>query len=132
MARIWIESTPARTRKQSPRWSGIAAHSHLELSNRPISVLDPSEVLFVNVCSFTFNFKSLYELETTLAYYARKTHPSSRVAPSRLVAGKWGHWESQRWYERLPMYLLEEPKRLRVVKALELARKELKRPKKGA
>jgi hypothetical protein len=27
-------------------------------------------------------------------------------------------WEIERWFERLPMYLLEEPKRRKVVKAL--------------
>jgi hypothetical protein len=31
------------------------------------------------------------------------------------------HWEAHRWLERLPMYLLEEPKRKKVVKALNQA-----------
>jgi hypothetical protein len=31
------------------------------------------------------------------------------------------HWEAQRWFERLPMYLLEEPKRRKVVLALRQA-----------
>lgn len=31
------------------------------------------------------------------------------------------HWEVQRWFERLPMDLLEESKRVKVVKALRRA-----------
>jgi hypothetical protein len=30
-------------------------------------------------------------------------------------------WEVERWFERLPMYLLEEPKRQKVLKALSKA-----------
>lgn len=30
-------------------------------------------------------------------------------------------WEVERWFERLPMYLLEEPKRQKVFKALSKA-----------
>ena len=33
------------------------------------------------------------------------------------------HWEYQRWFELLPMYLLEEPKRRKVVAALSEALK---------
>jgi hypothetical protein len=64
--------------------------------------------------SFTFRFFSIDQLRDCLAYYERKTHPSSRLP----IAGDIDHWEAQRWFERLPMYLLEEPKRVKVVKAL--------------
>jgi hypothetical protein len=30
-------------------------------------------------------------------------------------------WDIERWFERLPMYLLEEPKRQKVLKALNKA-----------
>ncbi len=33
----------------------------------------------------------------------------------------WVHWEAQRWYERLPMFLFEEPKRQKVETALKKA-----------
>ena len=112
MARIWTERTPSKDSKNRTVWSSISIHAHLELRNRPATSLDPHEILFVNVCSFTFNFKSLYELDQTLQFYRQKTHPSSRVASSRLVTGKWGHWKSLRWYERLPMYLMEESSEL--------------------
>jgi hypothetical protein len=70
----------------------------------------------VNVVSFTFQFFSIEQVRDCLAYYERKTHPSSRLS-----IGAADHWEAQRWFDRLPMYLLEEPKRARVVRALSRA-----------
>jgi hypothetical protein len=78
--------------------------------------LIPYYVYFVNVCSFTFEFHSIEEIETCLEYYSKKIHPSSRV---HIDGGD--SWEFQRWFEKLPMYLLEEPKRQKVVKALKEA-----------
>jgi hypothetical protein len=71
-------------------------------------------VYFVNVCSFTFQFHSLEQIEACLLYFSKKTHPSTRL-PVELEH----YW--QRWYERLPMYLFEETKRQKVVKAIEKA-----------
>lgn len=73
-------------------------------------------VYFVRVCSFTFEFHSIEQIEACLEYYSQKVHPSSRLS-----IGSADHWEVQRWFERLPMYLLEESKRLKVVKALTAA-----------
>lgn len=73
----------------------------------------PKNVMLVSVASFTFQFFSTRQLSECLEYYRQKTHPSSRLD----VRGG-SHWEFQRWFERLPMYLLEEPKREKVVKAL--------------
>lgn len=70
----------------------------------------------VNVASFTFQFISRRQVEDCLNYYQRTTHPSSR-----LPVGAMDHWEAQRWFERLPMYLLEAPKKTKVVKALKQA-----------
>lgn len=81
--------------------------------------LIPYDVYFVNVCSFTFEFHSLQQIEACLEFYARKIHPGGRVN-----IGGADHWECERWYEKLPMYLLEEPKRKKVVKALEDALKK--------
>jgi hypothetical protein len=69
--------------------------------------------MLVSVASFTFQFFSARQLGECLEYYQRKTHPSSR-----LDAGGGSHWEFERWFERLPMYLLEDAKRRKVVKAL--------------
>jgi len=87
--------------------------------------LKPKEVLYVKVCSFTFAFHSLAQLEGCLEYYRQRIRPTSRIPEVQL--GGSDHWECQRWFERLPMYLLEEPKRKRVVAALQLALKQWKR-----
>jgi hypothetical protein len=76
-------------------------------------------VYFVRVCSFTFEFHSVDQIRACLDYYSQKIHPSSR-----LDVGSADSSEMQRWYERLPMHLLEEPKRQKVVKALSLALEE--------
>jgi hypothetical protein len=76
----------------------------------------PTHVLMVHVASFTFHYFSIAQILDCLAYYSQKVHPSSRAS-----VGAADHWEVQRWFERLPMYLMEEPKRLKVVKALERA-----------
>ncbi len=70
----------------------------------------------MNVASFTFRFISSDQLRDCLAYYERRTHPSSMR-----TIGSADHWEAQRWFERLLMYLLEEPRRLKVVKAVRRA-----------
>jgi hypothetical protein len=56
-----------------------------------------------------------------------KTRSSSRIAAKTLAADlgedwrKLRGWDVERWFERLPMYLLEEPKRQKVLKALSRA-----------
>jgi hypothetical protein len=71
------------------------------------------QVYFVRVCSFTFQFHSTQQIQACLEYYNRKIQPSSRRD-----IGAADHWECERWFERLPLFLREEPKRQRVVKAL--------------
>jgi hypothetical protein len=89
--------------------------------------LEPHSVLLVSVASFTFRFGSTEQLRECLAYYQQKIHPSSRVAAKTIalhIGEDWRtlrSWEIERWYEKLPMYLLEEPKRQKVVKALSQA-----------
>jgi len=79
------------------------------------------EVWFVRVCSFTFVFHGLSQVEACLDYYRKKVRPSSRIPGDRLGDYGGDHGERQRWFERLPMYLLEEPKRKKVVAALQIA-----------
>jgi hypothetical protein len=83
--------------------------------------LAPREVWHVRVCSFTFEFKTVEQLEACLAYYNQSIHPSSRTPWYRLGDYGGDNGECQMWFERLPMYLLEEPKRKRVVAPLEKA-----------
>ena len=58
-------------------------------------------------------FFSIRQLRDCLGYFEQKIHPSSR-----LPIGGSDRWEIQRWFERLPMYLQEDAKRTKVVKAL--------------
>jgi hypothetical protein len=89
--------------------------------------LIPRNIFVVKVASFTFRFEAVEHLLKTKEYYERKTHPSSRIAAKTLAADlgeDWREqrgWEVERWFECLPMYLLEEPKRQKVVKALDKA-----------
>jgi hypothetical protein len=92
------------------------------------STLRPVNVWRVKVCSFTFTFDSIEQLEQYLDYYSGKIHPTSRIPREELPNYGGDQGETQRWFERLPMYLLEEPKRKKVVvaltKAAELWRQE--------
>lgn len=79
-------------------------------------------VYFVEVCGFTFEFHSLDQITACREHYARKVRPGTREP----MGMGWGGDEREardnmlayHWYDRLPQYLLEEPKRARVVAAL--------------
>lgn len=80
--------------------------------------LDPGPAYFVSVCGFTFEFWSPGQIEAALRFYRGRTHPGARMPT-------WGeHDVTQRWYERLPLYLQENGKRGRVIKALERDQKQ--------
>ena len=89
--------------------------------------LASAHVIVVRVASFTFRFGSIQQCGECLHYYDKKIHPSSQVAATEIAADigeDWRTqrgWEVERWFERLPMYLLEEPKRQKVLKALSKA-----------
>lgn len=103
------------------------------ISREPIKSQDGKQnlisrsVIVVEVVSFTFRFADVAQLQKCIAYYKTKTHPTSRIPAEQLAADlgeDWREqrgWEVERWFERLPMYLLEEPKRQKVLKALEKA-----------
>jgi hypothetical protein len=103
--------------------------------------LRPKISSFVEVCGFTFQFWSIAHLKETLAFYQQKTHPSSRLPDPAWVRREAQrdpkgyrkyidafigaeHDVVQRWWERVPLYLQENGKRERVIKALECALKE--------
>jgi hypothetical protein len=103
------------------------------ISKEPIKWLDgtasllPHHVIVVKVASFAFRFGSVEQLRECISYYEKKIHPSSRI-PAKKLAAELGEdwreqrgWEVERWFERLPMYLMEEPKRQKVIKALSRA-----------
>lgn len=84
--------------------------------------LIPYKVCLVTVCNFTFTFHSVMQLDLCIEYYSKDIQPTSRLPfYSQNFGGD--HWETQRWFEKLPQYLLEKPKRIKVLAALERARK---------
>jgi hypothetical protein len=126
MAAIWKEVCKPGQKGWPP--PNPASSTHMPGFPLPPTLpasLVPREVWYVRVCSFTFEFQTLEQLEACLGYYSQKVHPTSMVPEARL--GGCDHWEAQRWFEKLPMYLLEEPKRKKVVLALEKAVQEWKK-----
>jgi hypothetical protein len=122
MARITIEDyDPARHNNRMRYIDNAQAERHLRA---PTMV--PYKVCLVSVCGFTFEFHSLPQLRCCLDYYCREHHPSSRLP---VDTGYYGgdHMETQRWFERLPQYLLAKSKRVRVVAALKRAAVEFGR-----
>ena len=61
-------------------------------------------VYFVDVAAFTFQFQSLAQMNECLEFFRQKIHPTS-IQPDVTLEHYW-----QRWYERLPRWLFEEPK----------------------
>lgn len=122
MARIWSEpydsarhGNPMGCEVGEPE--GLARHQHAP-------TLERHDVIFVRVAGFTFVFHSLRQLRACLDFYARRHHPSGRsAARADVVASGEVLWRLhvERWYERLPLYLREEPRRRKVVSALEAA-----------
>ncbi len=81
-------------------------------------------IYYVEVCRFTFAFFSLAMIEEYLQFYSLKILPSSRfygALPFSMGAALGGEGDGQTWFERLPLRLRKETKRVRVVKALERA-----------
>jgi len=98
----------------------LAAGIH-DIEGRSVVGVPHAEwIYYVCVCSFTFTFFSLEMLEEYVAYYSKKTLPSSRA--SAIWVG-----EPQTKFDRLPQYLREEAKRQKVVKALTKALNEFRR-----
>jgi hypothetical protein len=74
-------------------------------------------IFYVEVCRFTFAFFSLDMIRRYRDFYAAEVLPSSRLSgPLWSPAGC-----NQRWFERLPLRLRKEPRRRRVVRALDRA-----------
>jgi len=120
MARIWKETWVSSTSKGAADWSADALATIQAHKENP--TLLRHESVFVHVCSFTFRFETLPQLERVIAYYEQKIPPSSIIPTNELSAYGGDHGEVQRWYERLPLFLREEPKRQKVIKALHDAR----------
>lgn len=121
MAEIWKEVYKPRRKGELPPIATPNQMWEFPVPSRLPHTLSPSEAWFVRVCAFTFVFYTREQIEACLDYYSRKTHPTGRIPSDRLGAYGGDSWERQRWFERLPMFLLEEPKRKKVVVALTTA-----------
>ncbi len=100
-----------------------------DAKNRP-NPLIPDWIYFVEVCSFTFEFRSVEDVADYLRHFSQKLRGSSADhASAKYPDSDWrrepcfagDHWERQSCLDNLPLYLFEEPKRLEVVKALKRA-----------
>ena len=111
MARIWKEANTGARYGDEPVEEPLPEYARR---------LRKREYLCVHVCSFTFRFENKRELLKYIAFYERKTQPTSmrRTTPGM---NRFERWHFQRWHERLPLYLQERVKRERVVKALRKA-----------
>ena len=120
MATIWSEPFDY-ARHFNPMNNGWGAPQPEQLAHHMRApTLEPYHVAFVRVAGFTFEFHSVAQLRVCRAYYAERHQPSSRLS---VGIGDYGgdQHETQRWFERLPLYLREEPKRVQVVAALDEA-----------
>jgi hypothetical protein len=116
MARIWKERFDSAKHGGLPDSLPDVVEPLMRHSTAP--TLIPHDVVFVSVCSFTFRFDTKEQLHRVLHYYERKIVPTSRQPESVWGLRGGDHDEAERWFERLPLFLREEPKRLKVVKAL--------------
>ena len=116
MARITIEDFDAM-RHGNPMW--YIDDAQRKRHQRAPTIV-PYKVCLVKVCGFTFIFHSLPQLRLCLEYYSLEHQPSSRLPVYDKNLGG-DHWETQRWFEKLPQFLLEKPKRVKVIAALKKA-----------
>lgn len=118
MAQIWIETfDPKRHSDKMRDVSHLPGVPGVEYRSAP--TLQRYPVYFVRACGFTFEFHSLKQLEVCLEFFSQKVRPSSMIRFSESDRRiHWLHWVCQRWFERLPMQLLEERRRIRIVPAL--------------
>src|SRR5437660_10946466 len=117
----WKE--PYDWRKHRNRMWGEGAQPDLSRDEK----LDPHCVYFVRTCCFEFEFHSLGQLQACLDHFSRKIQPTSRIPEKELPNYGGDHSEVQRWFERLPMKLMDNHRRPRVVAALKSALEDFKK-----
>ncbi len=116
MARYWKEKLDVEKHVDYMKTYHVGGFSVGDFIGAPLrDNLNEHWVYFIHVCSFTFHFQSLRQIEEYLGYFSQKIHPSSMVPNVNLEH----YW--QNWQQRFPYWLFEEPKRKRVVQALQRA-----------
>ena len=126
MAQIWSEIYDPKRHHDAMRDA-----SHLPGVPREkywaAPTLQEYPVYFIRVCGFTFEFHSIEQLEVCLKFFSSKVRPSSRIRFTEADREMyWLHSVVQRWFDRLPMQLLEERRRVKIVPALEKALAQFK------
>jgi hypothetical protein len=116
MSRIDIEPYDDQRHPNPMRWFDDTQRERHARAPKLI----PYSVCLVTVTGFTFIFHSVEQIRLCLDYYKRKIHPSSRLPVYTENLGG-DHSETQRWFDRLPQYLLEKRTRQDVVDVLERA-----------
>jgi hypothetical protein len=125
MAQIWSETYDPKRHHDKMRDASHIPGVPEQYWRAP--TLQRYPVYFVRECGFTFEFHSIEQLEVCLAFFSQKVRPSSMIKFSESDRRiQWLHWVSQRWFERLPMQLLEERRRVRIVPALKEALRQFK------
>ena len=117
MARIWTERFNPERHLDFMSTTQIGGSPYESMQHQLIE----RQVFFVAVAGFTFEFHSLDQIKLALTHFETKIHPSSAL-PGITLEHYW-----QRWYERLPQWLFEEPRRVRVVSALRRASRHFER-----
>ncbi len=110
MARIWTETFNPK-RHSDKMLAGVSLPGVPPLQRYP--------VYFVRLPSFTFEFHSIQQLEVCLRFFSQKVRPGSMLQfleTDRHILEL--HSVSSRWFEELPLPLLEERHRLEIVPAL--------------
>ena len=112
MARHWSEKLDPKRHKDVMGAARYFGGATIEEARMPR--LDDRRMYFVAVSGFTFQFVSLEQLRECLKWFRQKIHPSTRLPDIHLEH----YW--QRWHERLPKGLNKEPKRQKIITALEI------------
>ena len=116
--KIWAETYVAERHANPMGWVGADPDAPADWSRAwRITRRAAHKVVFVRVCDFDFELHDRVQLDACVRYYSRKIRPSGRLPVYTENLGG-DHTETQRWFDRLPLYLREEPKRLKVLKAL--------------
>jgi hypothetical protein len=116
MAQVTIEDYDPR-RHHNPMW--YIDDAQRERHQRAPTMI-PYKVCLVTVCGFTFIFHSLRQLRCCREFFINEHLPSSRLPVYTENLGG-DHHEMQRWFEKLPQYLLSKSKRVKVRAALDRA-----------
>lgn len=111
MAKHWSEPLDAKRHLDLSATAVGGRRVHADARSR----LRGERAYFVRAAGFTFQFASLDHVRDCLARFKEPIHPPSGRA---IEAGE-HYW--QEWYERLPRGLTRNPKRQRIVAALEAA-----------